>query len=87
MSKAMSADRVQSLGGIKKFSAKELIYKNIGHSGNHYLIDCYKDSTLLMTYKGYYNHKTGDFTLYPHKCHKLDSRIPDKHIVHISQIN
>lgn len=86
MAKASSAETLQRLNGVKKYTSKELTYKNIGCNGNSYLIDCFKDGVLLMTYRGYYNHKTGDFTLYPNKCHRLDSRIPDKHIVHVTQM-
>lgn len=66
---------------VRKYTVDELTYKRVGMSGNGYLIDVYHGNRLLMTYKAYYNYRTDEFTLYPSVSHRLDSRIPGKHIV------
>lgn len=76
-----STVNTQQQSQVKKYSADELVYKCIGHKGNGYLIDCYKDGNLLMTYIGYYNYKTDEYTLYPYTQNRFDSRIPGKHII------
>lgn len=77
---------VTPTSSLKPFPVKELTYKRVGYSGNACLIDCFKDNVLLMTYKGFYNHRTGDYTLYPSVNHRFDPRTPDKHIVHVTQL-
>ena len=86
MAKASSAETLQRLNGVKKYTSKELTYKNIGCNGSSCLIDCFKDGVLLMTYRAYYNHRTGDYTLYPSVNHRFDPRIPGKHNVHVTQM-
>ena len=71
---------------VKAYNADELSYKRVGMSGNAYLIDAYHGSRLLMTYRGYYNHRNGEFTLYPSVSHRIDSRIPGKHVVHVTKV-
>ena len=77
----MQATSTATTNGVKKYSVDDLTYKRVNNGGKGYLIDAYRGNRLLMTYKAYYNHRTDEFTLYPSVSHRLDSRIPGKHVV------
>lgn len=77
----MQATSATTATGVRKYTVDELTYKRVGMKGNGYLIDAYHGDRLLMTYHAFYNHRTDEFTLYPSVSHRLDSRIPGKHVV------
>lgn len=77
----MQATSTATTKGVRKYTVDELTYKRVDNGGKGYLIDAYHGNRLLMTYKAYYNHRTDEFTLYPSASHRLDPRIPGKHIV------